>query len=239
MEAINDYFAGVIKVHHTSEDTNDLENIVSISIYRRCTNAFSSDLEWTIAGTKPVITNDDKDFVFVDYSARHGEKYKYKTVIKVMENDVAVSYDGATCEVDSVVCGIVIGADDKYYSINFNVSYTTQREYNMAYVQPYYSKYPHAIQNGDANFNTGSVSGYFNLLDSNCSLEEKTGMFAEEVEEFLTNGKVKTLKTYDGYVWRIMVDSPIKREKTDSRGLVYFNFSWHAVAAPVPTGFFI
>lgn len=238
MEAINDYSAGVIRVYHANEDTNGLENISSIALYRRCLNVYGSDAEWALAGTKPVITSDDKDFVFVDYSARHGEKYEYKAIITTDVNGAITTHDGAMCKVDSSVCGVVIGAGDECYAINFNVTYTTQREYNMAYIKPYYSKYPHAIQNGDANYNSGTVSGYFNPFDDNCSIANKTGYFAEWVEDFLTDGRIKTLKTYDGYVWRVMIDTPVKREKTNSRGLVYFSFNWNAVADPIPAGYF-
>lgn len=238
MKAVNDYLAGVIRLYHTREDTNQLENIVAIDVYRRCADVLSADREWTLAGTKTIVTSDDKDFVFVDYSARHGEKYDYKTVVSVLEGENKVTYDGVECSVESSVCGVVIASGDQHYAINFNVTYSAQRNYNMSYIQPYHSKYPHAVQNGDANFSNGTVSGYFNAMDENCSLKGTTGLFAEMIENFLTDGRIKTLKTYDGYIWRVVIDTPIKREKTNTRDLVFFSFSWHAVADAIPAGYF-
>ena len=235
---MNDYLAGVIRLYHTSEDLGDFGDITAISVYRKCTNPLAPDSEWTLVDTKKVITTNDQNFMFVDYSARSGESYEYKTIASGFENGIVVSYEGSKCSVASETAGIVIGAGDEYYTLNFNVTYTAQKEYNMAYVRPYYSKYPHAIQNGDANFHSGSVSSYFNQMGDNCTVNRGNGYYAEQIENFLMDGRIKTLKTYDGYVWKIMIDAPVKREKTNEKGLVFFTFNWHAVAEPSPAGFF-
>lgn len=226
MEAINEYTTGVVRVKHTIADANGLEGITAVNVYRKS----DTEREWTLVAVRNIITSDDVKFELMDFSARAKTNYTYKVGLVVGAEET----EGASVSVLSDFGGVFIGTDAEQYMAVVAADCTSQRQYNMTYVTPFYSKYPHAIQNGEANFSFGTAKGWFNRIDENCQIVMETAEFNEAVEDFLTNGEIKTLKKYDGRVWRVQIDSPIKNEIIKLNGVVCMSFSWNEVEAPTP-----
>lgn len=231
MEAINEYTTGVVRVRHVIADANGLTGITAVNVYRKS----AAEKEWTLVAVRNIITSDDVKFEMIDFSARAKTEYAYKVGLVIAGEEI----EGASCNVRSDFGGVFIGTLTEQYVANAAAECTSQRQYNMTYVTPFYSKYPHAIQNGDANFSFGTARGWFNRIDEGCQITKESAEYNEALEDFLTNGEIKTLKKFDGRVWRVQIDNQIRNEETRLDGIVCLSFLWHEVEVPQPLTRFV
>jgi len=171
------------------------------------------------------------NFCLLDYSARSCREYEYRNVIVSNTN-----YIGPAVAVTTRFDGVLIASKKKCYISLLNPEYTLQRDFNVAYVKPYNRKYPHAIHNGLANSNKGTVKGIFNPISPDCMIEMKYADYADDFIDFLSDGTPKLIKTFDGHAWYAEIDTPVKREYDKVIGIVNISFSWTEVAE-VPSNF--
>lgn len=203
-----------------------LSNTISeIRIKRRK----KGDFNWITIGK--IVINDFSDInniVFNDYFNENNIEYEYAfvPVVEGAEGEYIIN------SVFSQFDGIYIADIDSIYKMYSGVSYgATTRVQQVGVFEPFGRKYPIIVSNSKLNYEQGSMSG--NVLPSNY-LEERVFDKIEIKKEknaildFLTNGKPKILKDWNGNIWCVFItDSPsVEYDKNSSLSLVSINFNW-------------
>lgn len=191
----------------------------SVKIKRRV-NGTST---WGLIGTVDIGTISNLSFYCYDITCRSKMTYDYAAVpvYESVEGDYIIST--IKCEFD----GIYVGDATASYIAFLNPKYSFQKNIPVSYVTPFNSKYPYRIQNGAANYSTGSISGLF-LPMSGCNFDlSNTSVYKDEVLEFLCNGRSKLVKCYDGKAWICGIDGNPKEEYSEfmDASEIQFNFT--------------
>ena len=212
----------------TPEDVYEMQ-VTSLRVYEE--NGVVRYADQTII-QKAISINISSDLnkTITDFTALPGLTYNYKIYYRFrIDGSRKTASLRGKYPVKVKYRGILIIDETGGYSVLVSPSYTVKKTYNVSYVKPYYSKYPHAIQNGNMNYYSGTFTGIFNPIDEQCRLVQDRiidGVNYElQVMEFLANGNPKILKTYDGNLWYVMIDSEITKEK-NAANLMQISFNW-------------
>jgi len=211
-----------VHISHTAADVADRTGVTSVGIRRRKAGSDAWELIY-----KSIILDASQEnqyaFVIADKTARSLIRYVYQNVVYRGDSE---SY-GPEIPVDVVCDGILVATARDGLSLLMNVEYTAQQNYSMSYVRPFYSRYPHSVQNGEANYATGTVKGLINTFSPLCEIEMKNGHNVDAVVAFLTNGLPKLIKTHDGHAWYAQIDGEsVTMHDGGYEGLVGISFSW-------------
>ena len=217
----------VVRISHTADDVADKTGVTAVGVRRREAGSDTWELIYT-TNILDASQSNQYTFIVTDRTARSLVRYVYQNVIY----RGAVETYGPETTLDVLCDGILISTARESLSLLMNVGYTMRQNYSMSYVRPFYSKYPHSIQNGEANYATGTVKGLINTFDTLCEIEMKNGHDADAVVAFLTNGTPKLLKAHDGHAWYVQIDGEsVSAQDGGAYGLVEISFSWTEVGA--------
>ena len=226
MTAVTDIYMGAAAISHTMDDIGDTPaaDVKKVVIQRQP----ASGGDWVTVREIPVVTSDDIVFVLYDYTALSMAAYSYRSVIVLADSETP----GGTASLTVRTRGISIAENDRAYIALFNTSYTHQRNFPFAQVVPYYSRYPHIVQNGTMNYESGSAEGFFNPIGDGCQIAMKYGDYERELVDFLSDGIPKMLTTQDGRGWYVEISSPVTHHADGVNGVVSAQFDWVEVGAP-------
>lgn len=205
--------------------------INSIGVMRRVVGATL----WTDIWSKNIATSADFAFEIIDYGAKSRYSYEYGVFPYAGTTEGTPDIIAAKCEFD----GIYISDNTGIYVGVLNISYTPPTKNNEnVYVTPLISEYPFVVNNGFKNYSTGSVEGIFVPVDKVCavtvdyltSYEMRDNRNA--LLEFLTNGRFKHIKTYDGQMWKVSIDGMPKENSSEFYGAATTAFNWTEVGTP-------
>ena len=120
-------------------------------------------------------------------------------------------------EVLSEFEGVFFMSRDAAVHAFLNVNYPNrQRNTGGVYVETMGRKYPFRIKNGKANYESGSISATFinYTIEGNQYKFDLDGghIFRKSVNDFLTDGEPKILKTEDGEMWLCCIDGSIPQD---------------------------
>ena len=77
----------------------------------------------------------------------------------------------------------------------------------------------------------------FIAMDDNCQFDtEKAWEYRRELDEFLTNGEPKLIKSFEGEMWLVEIVNDISRSNTGHPALVNHSFEWVEVGNPLSVG---
>ena len=168
-----------------------------------------------------------------DLYAVSGRTYTYKFKLVDSSTSTAVSWELTASPIECEFDGLWIGNETAQYQAVMNVKITAQREYAVSYVMLYYSRYPHAIQSGTLDYIKGSAEGLFlrteneeQVADGCTFTIDGATAYKDALAAFLTNGEPKVLKTRDGRIWYVMIDSPVNMASDDFIGDGIVSFNW-------------
>lgn len=171
------------------------------------------------AGSKPIITLLDRN-VAASNTYRYQVEY-YTNGWKMGESNKTVtpSFRHSVIEDDNQV----------FYLVgNPSVEYT--RENSVTFVQPFYSRFPVAVVQGEMCYNKGSCSAIFAPFDNNGEPDWRgNAYYRRMVLDFLSNPTVKRLRTVDGLAMQIFVDSSIAQTNTGFTDGEEVEFAWEQV----------
>lgn len=182
---------------------------------------------WTDVRTIDIASPQDLNFTATDYSVRSFTTYEYR--IALIDRNGSIYYTTAQT-VDVQFSALLVANEDKQYVCIGNPKYSITRTHNIAFVKPYNSRYPHSVKNGISNYNTGTIDGYFNPLDNNCSLARVYADFSDALIDYLTDGRPKIIKTPEGHAWYAQIDPQVKLSNDNILGIVLLSFSWTEIS---------
>ena len=74
-------------------------------------------------------------------------------------------------------------------------------------------------------------------MDDNCLFNtENLWEYRREIDDFLTNGEPKLLKSFDGEMWMVDIINNIERSNTGHPDLVNHQIEWVEVGDPLMVG---
>lgn len=217
------------------------EGITNILVKRQDVDDVSGS--WLTLYSQPITQASDMDFTFIDFLNQYGKTYKYALVplLTQTQSGVEVEVEGGytvSDEVQSVFDGVFIADSTGSQKCKANVGYgNVDMNQVVGSITPIGAKYPIIITNSQNQYHNGSISGtivpddyYFNGNLSRIDMVNKRN----ELEQFLTNKRVKIIKDWNGNIWLVMIMGNVSCtfNNTYGMGIVDFSTNWTEVGDP-------
>lgn len=198
---------------------------------------------WLTLYSQPITQASDMDFTFIDFLNQYGKTYKYALVplLTQTQSGVEVEVEGGytvSDEVQSVFDGVFIADSTGSQKCKANVGYgNVDMNQVVGSITPIGAKYPIIITNSHNQYHNGSISGtivpddyYFNGNLSRIDMVNKRN----ELEQFLTNKRVKVIKDWNGNIWLVMIVGNVSCTFNNNygMGIVSFSTNWTEVGDP-------
>lgn len=198
---------------------------------------------WLTLYSQPISQASDMDFTFIDFLNQYGKTYKYALVplLTQTQSGVEVEVEGGytvSDEVQSVFDGVFIADSTGSQKCKANVGYgNVDMNQVVGSITPIGAKYPIIVTNSHNQYHNGSISGtivpddyYFNGNLSRIDMVKKRN----ELEQFLTNKRVKVIKDWNGNIWLVMIVGNVSCTFNNNYGMGIVNFStnWTEVGDP-------
>ena len=198
---------------------------------------------WLTLYSQPISQASDMDFTFIDFLNQHGKTYKYALVplLTQTQSGVEVEVEGGytvSNEVQSVFDGVFIADSTGSQKCKATVGYgNVDMNQVVGSITPIGAKYPIIVTNSHNQYQNGSISGtivpddyYFNGNLSRIDMVKKRN----ELEQFLTNKRVKVIKDWNGNIWLVMIMGNVSCtfNNTYGMGIVDFSTNWTEVGDP-------
>ena len=217
------------------------ENITNILVKRQDVDDVSGG--WLTLYSQPISQASDMDFTFIDFLNQYGKTYKYALVplLTQIQSGVEVEVEGGytvSDEVQSVFDGVFIADSTGSQKCKANVGYgNVDMNQVVGSITPIGAKYPIIVTNSHNQYHNGSISGtivpddyYFNGNLSRIDMVNKRN----ELEQFLTNKRVKVIKDWNGNIWLVMIAGNVSCTFNNNygMGIVDFSTNWTEVGDP-------
>lgn len=176
----------------------------TVSVIRVKRREKGEDSSWLTIKEVKVESVKDFTFTYIDRYAKAKTEYEYAVVPVVNNIEMEYTIGSVYSSFDGM---IVCDKDESYQSVaDTSIQPTTRRNPSQV-VETLDGKYPHVIYNGNARYDSGSAQGLFVEIDWDKKVfKTETGVsYRDKVISFLTNGKPKVLKYFDGRIWLIDV----------------------------------
>ena len=198
---------------------------------------------WLTLYSQPISQSSDMDFTFIDFLNQYGKTYKYALVplLTQTQSGVEVEVEGGytvSNEVQSVFDGVFIADSTGSQKCKANVGYgNVDMNQVVGSITPIGAKYPIIVTNSHNQYHNGSISGtivpddyYFNGNLSRIDMVNKRN----ELEQFLTNKRVKVIKDWNGNIWLVMIVGNVSCTFNNNygMGIVSFSTNWTEVGDP-------
>lgn len=199
----------------------DLTLVTSILVKRRKTDSF----QWVTLYRQQITQESDIRFSMFDLFNEYGQDYEY-AIVPVRGT---AEGDYITNTIYSEFNGNYLTDGINMYKITSEVkmSNITQNQ-KIAILTPLGSVYPKEFKNALSNYKTGTVSSFVSINNSQIIDRKPNKEYREGFIRFLTNGKAKILKDWNGNIWLVSLsNSPVfepMSEIGNSLGKVSFDF---------------
>lgn len=199
-----------------------LAQISSIKVKRRVKGTF----DWITLFTVPIEKISDVDFVRYDYIAKNDETYEY-AIVPVLGNTEG---DYSINSIKSEFYGIFITDNTTTYKFLEDATYSNNtKAHRTGIYEPYGSKYPVVISNGDLSYESGSLSGTILKVSDNGEIDRNTTrQRLKAIKDFLSTSNGKVLKDFNGNIWLVTVNDDISSNYVTEVGMGFaqISFNW-------------
>lgn len=170
------------------------------------------------------------EFTMNDNYAQNGVQYTYQIVPVDIYGNVGVAFQQ---DVVSLFNDAYIADGSHIYKITYNYNLSSQRNQKSALYEPYGSKYPFVAYNATTDYDSGSITAILLAPTTQSNTKAYLDRMAQTklVEEFnswLTNGKAKILKDFNGRLKVITIYNAISNSyyKELGNGLASTSFNF-------------
>lgn len=196
--------------------------ISNIKIKRRKKGTF----DWYTLYNVPVTDPNDIDFVRYDYLAQNETEYEY-AIVPVIGN---IEGEYSINSIESEFYGIFITDGENSYKFKENASYgSSERVHLTSTYEPYGSKYPIVLSNGNISYDKGTMGGSVIVFSSDEQLDRKSTVERlTAIKEFLATPSAKILKDFNGNIWLVTITDnlPITYYTEVGMGFARVDFNW-------------
>lgn len=156
---------------------------------------------------------------FYDIFAMNGKSYQY-ILVPVYKDGAEGGYENSNMS-NYVQCrfdGVCISGIDATYNVIANLKFNRSKKSKVSTIETIGGKYPRIIKNSKIGYYGGSLSGFM------CEFDCETNKFNIEngvnyrtrLNDFLSDGMPKVLKTYNGIGYIIEVSSDVDESDSES-----------------------
>lgn len=200
----------------------------------RIKKRYKGDFNWKTIYEKPVECIEDFRIELYDYyePSNRDVEYAYVAVARSGQDMNAVSSSVHSQFDRYFICG-----RDAAYPIIFNAENTiTYNRESQTIVSPG-RKYPYVNHNGIARYYSGTMTAVFIGMEDGCIPDAENGWnFRNKIDQFLTDGKAKILKSFEGDMWMINTAGSISRSENGHYLNVSQSFEWTECGDPNSIG---
>ena len=199
--------------------------ISAIKVKRRKKGTF----DWYTLYNVPISDPSEIDFVRYDYLAQNEEEYEY-AIVPIIGN---VEGEYSINSIKSEFYGIFITDGENSYKFKANASYSSnERVHQTGIYEPYGSKYPVIMSNGQLSYDKGTVSGDVIMFTADEQLDRKaTVERLKAIKDFLTTTSGKILKDFNGNIWLVALSDniPVTYYTEVGMGFAKLDFNWSEI----------
>lgn len=225
----NTYLHGLFQGNTHAGNVSYSESLVEkIKIKKR----YKGDFVWKTIFEKEIRSNEDFSVELYDYYEPSNRDIEYAYVAVISNADV----DPISVSVHSEFDNYFICDKDVSYPMILDVenNITYNRE-SKVIVSPG-RKYPYVVNNGIARYYSGTMNVTF-IEVKNCELDFENGWkYRRQLDEFLTNGEAKILKSMEGEMWMINVVGNLPRTNHAHEQYVSHQIDWVECGDPNKIG---
>lgn len=212
----------------------DIHNVTDMLVKRRKVSDSTTAHNWIVIFHQDLSEMDEDSKITalntmqIDPTNINSAQYEY-AIIPVV-NGIQVNAVSQT--VKSEFTGIyIMEADEFWGTIVTDAFINTTRNIAKTFQTTLNYRYPKGISNEVVNYDTGSTSGEFLPFDHNtCILQTEDDVrvpYQRRFMDFLTDYKMKILKSFDGRIWLIDIN-PSPTDNADgmyNRRIISFNWT--------------
>lgn len=199
-----------------------LEQIQSIRIKRRRKGTFN----WVSLKEIPVNGLDSLKFISQDAFSPSSYEFEY-AVVPVMSDNTEGEYNITT--ILTQFDGIFVCDVDTIISMYSGITLNRTSNQSVGELQPIGAKYPITINNGDVDYESGTLGATIlgtdfitnKKLDPSIITDNTTALM-----NFLKNKKPKILKDWNGNIWLVMITGNPTISSNVVTGVNSVDFSW-------------
>lgn len=185
-----------------------------------------TDNKWENIMEIPINSNEDFNFNRYYSYCRGNTEYDFALVPVI--NQVEGNLDVNT--VKSKFEGAYLIEKNVMYHAFFNLKLEHHREHSATTVKTLGKKTPYYIKNGNVNYTSGTLQAIFIYVDKDShKLDIENWQYRENIDDFLTNGKLKLLKTENGKMWMIGIVDSISQDISKHEQLPIHNITWEQI----------
>ena len=172
----------------------------------------------------PIKSNEDFTFQRYDYLAAANQKYEYAIVPCFGGVEGTTRSNSVLSEFE----GVFLVERDVAYQALLNMELTHKRVKSGSSVTTLGRRMPFHVSNGASNYTAGSLSAtYIPHKDGQYDVDNGW-KYREDINDFLTNGKPKILKNFEGKIWIIYIlEDTIDETQKDHYQNVVTSFDWN------------
>lgn len=205
------------------------ESIVQkIKIKRR----YKGEFDWKTLYEKEIHNNDDFAIEFYDYfnPSKSDVEYAYVAVIGGADSN-AIS-----TSVRSEFQCYFLCDKERSYPLLLDVKNEVELNRQTSVITTLGSKYPYVIANGMSKYYSGTLTATFIEL-KDCEFDVENGWsYRNKIDDYLSNGKAKILKTMEGDIYMINIIDNIQRSSNNSYEDVTHTINWVECGDPQSVG---
>lgn len=212
----NDLFAGNVKY---SADMVD---------YVRIKKRYAGDFQWKAIYEKSINVQEDFYTEFYDYYSPSNVNVEYAYVVVIGGVETFLAYTSTTSIFNSY---FIVDSNAAYPMIIDAKNEVTYNRESATVVSPG-RKFPYVIHNGIAKYYSGSMTATF-IDMSNCNIDVENGWkYRNQIDEYLTDGNPKILKSFEGDIYMINIVGAPTRTYNDHYQYITHKFDWVETGDP-------
>lgn len=202
-----------------------ISQISSIKIKKRKKGSFN----WYTLYNVPIKKLQDINFVKYDYLGKNDTEYEYAIVpiIGNTEGEYAIN------SIKSEFYGVFITDGKNNYKFKEGASYSSnERVHQSTVFEPYGSKYPIVISNGQLSYDRGTAGGNVIVFTSDEQLDRNATVDRlQAIKNFLGTPSAKILKDFNGNIWLVSLSDnlPITYYSEVGMGFARVDFNWSEI----------
>lgn len=202
-----------------------VSQISSIKVKRRKKGQF----DWYTLYNVPVTDPNNIDFVKYDYLAQNDTEYEY-AIVPVIGN---VEGEYSMNSIQSEFYGIFVTDGQSSYKFKEGASYSSnERVHITTTYEPYGSKYPIVVSNGNLSYDKGTAGGSIIMFTADEQLDRKaTVQRLQAIKDFLATPSAKILKDFNGNIWLVTLSDnlPVTYYSEVGMGFARVDFNWSEI----------
>lgn len=171
------------------------------------------------------VENPGSSVTAIDKYPIPGRAYTYRAVVLNGELIVGTYYGNILFTSSYITISDAMGS---YSAVGNITKHPINRNDRGSILETMDNKFPYQIINGDADYDSGQITGMFSTVDDDCAVEMDNKALSNALRAWLNNGRAKLLTYYTGEAWIVAVNG-ISTTDPENNDVYNTSFNWTAI----------